>query len=85
MRGEVEFRLSELTRRAEINTLSVLGEVAGEVRRVMDQSQAQTSHAIGSIVQQLEKDIEVAVSSATATSKRATQMAMAEVRSRDVP
>ena len=47
----------------------------------MDQSQAQTSHAIGSVVQQLEKDIEVAASSVTATSKRATQMAMAEVRS----
>ena len=41
----------------------------------------QTSHAVGSVVQQLEKDIEVAASSATVTSKRATQMAMAEVRS----
>ena len=47
----------------------------------MEQSQAQTSHAVGSAVQQLEKEIEVAASSATATSERAMQMAMAKVRS----
>ena len=51
VRGEVESRLTELTRRAEINASSVLGELAGEVRRVVDQSQAQTSHAVGSVVQ----------------------------------
>ena len=81
MRGEVESRLTELTRCAEINASNVLGEVAGEVRRVVDQSQAQTSHAVGSIVQQLEKEIEVAASSTTAMSERAMRMAMAEVRS----
>ena len=36
VRGEVESRLTELTRRAEINASGVLGEVAGEVRRVVD-------------------------------------------------
>ena len=81
MRGENESRLSEVMRRAEINASSVLGEVTGEVRRVVEQSQAQTSHAVGSSVQELEKEIEVAASSATATSECATQMAMAKVRS----
>ena len=80
MREEVESRISELTRRAEINMSNVLGEVTGEVKRVVEQTQAQTSHAIGTAVQQLEKEIEVAVSSATATSERATRMAVAEAR-----
>ena len=68
MRGEVESRMMEMTRRADANTSSVLGEVMGEVKRVMEQTQAQTSHTIGSAFQQLEKEIEVAASGATATS-----------------
>ena len=34
--GGVESRITELMRRAEINALSVLGEVTGEVRRVVE-------------------------------------------------
>ena len=80
MREEVESRLSELSQRAEVNTSSVLGEVAGKVKRVVEQTQAQTSHTVGSAVQQLEKEIEVAASSTTAMSERATRMAVAEAR-----
>ena len=68
VRGEVESRMVEMTRRAETNTSSVLGEVTGEVKRVMKHTQAQTSHTVGSVFQQLEKEIEVAASGATATS-----------------
>ena len=57
-----------------------MGEVAGKVKRVVEQTQAQTSHAVGTAVQQLEKGIEVAASSATATSERATRIAVAEAR-----
>ena len=46
----------------------------------MEQSKAQTSHTIRSAVQQLEKEIEVAASSPTVTSERATRMAVAEAR-----
>ena len=80
MREEVESRISELSQCAKINTSSVLGEVTGEVKRVVEQTQAQTSHAVGTAVQQLEKEIEVAVSSAAATSERTTRMAVAEAR-----
>ena len=73
-------RLSELSQHAEVNTSSVLGEVAGEVKRVVEQTQAQTSHTVGSTVQQLEKEIEVAPSSVTVMSERATRMAVAEAR-----
>ena len=80
MREEVESRLSELSQRAEANTSSILGEVAGEVKRVVEQMQAQTSHTVGSAVQQLEKEIEVAASSATAMLECITQMAIVEAR-----
>ena len=36
VRGEVESRMMELTRRTDANTSSVLGKVTGEVKRVME-------------------------------------------------
>ena len=49
------------------------------VKQVVEQSEAKTSHTVGSVVQQLEKEIEVTASSVTATSEHATQMAVADV------
>ena len=46
----------------------------------MEQSEAQMSRAVGSVVQQLEKEIDVTASSATTTSEHVTQMAIADVR-----
>ena len=81
VREEVESRISELAQRAEISTSSALGEVTGEFWRVVEQTQAQTSHTVGTVVQQLEKEIEVAASGAPATSESVTRMAVAEARS----
>ena len=53
VREEVESRISELTRRAEINTSSMLGEFSGQVKQVVEQSEAQMSRTVGSVVQQL--------------------------------
>ena len=36
VRGEVESRMVEITQHAEATTSSVLGEVTGEVKRVME-------------------------------------------------
>ena len=38
VRGSVESRIEEFAQRAEASTSSVLGEVAGEVKRVMEQT-----------------------------------------------
>ena len=57
----------------------MLGEFTGQVKQVVEQSEAKTSRTIGSAVQQLEKEIEVAVSSTTATSEHTTQMAVADM------
>ena len=38
VRGEVESRIADLMRRAEINTSSVMGVVTGEVKRVVEQT-----------------------------------------------
>ena len=43
VREEVESCISELMRRAEINTSSVLGEFSRQVKQVVEQSEAQTS------------------------------------------
>ena len=58
----------------------MLGEFTGQVKQVVEQSEAQMLRTVGSAIQQLEKEIEVAASSATATSEHATQMAVADVR-----
>ena len=58
----------------------MLGEFSGQVKQVVEQSEAQTSCTVGSAVQQLEKEIEVAASSVTATSEHTTQMAITDVR-----
>ena len=79
VREEVQSRISELLRWAEITTSNVLGEFTGQVKQVVEQSEAQTSRTIGSAVQQLEEEIEVAASSATVTSEHTTQMAVADV------
>ena len=78
---EVESQISELVQRAEISTSSALGEVTGKFRRAVEQTQVQPSHTIGTVVQQLEKEIEVAASGATAMSESVTRMVVAEVRS----
>ena len=80
IREEVESRMSEFLRRAEITKSSMLGEFTGQIKQVVEQREAQMSCAVGSVVQQLEKEIEVAASSVTATSEYATQMAVADVR-----
>ena len=51
VREEVESRISELLRRAEITTSSVLGEFTRQVKQVVEPSKAQTSCTVGSAVQ----------------------------------
>ena len=51
VRGEVESRIAELMQRVEANTSNVLGEFTGEVKWVVEQTQVQTLHAVGSAVQ----------------------------------
>ena len=46
----------------------------------MEHAQAQMSHTVGSAFQQLEKEIEVAASGATATSENVTRLAVAEAQ-----
>ena len=80
VRGEVGSWMVEMTRRAEANTSRVLGDVTGEVKRVMEQTQAQTSHTVGSAVQRWAKEIEVAASGATVMAESVTRLAVAEAQ-----
>ena len=80
MCGEVESRISEFERRAKITTSSVLGEVTGHVKEVVEQNEAKMSHTIGDTLQQLEQEIGVTASSPTVTLEQATQMAVVDAR-----
>ena len=51
MREQVESRIADLTRCTEIGTFSVLGKAIGQVKQFVEQSQAQTSRAVGNAIQ----------------------------------
>ena len=57
-----------------------MGELTGWVKTAVEESQAETSRAVGSAVQQLEREIGVVASSATVTSEQVAQMAVADAR-----
>ena len=81
VREQVESRIADVAKRTEIVASSVVGELTGRVDEAVRRSQADTSRAVGSVVQQLEQEIGVAASSATATSEQVAKMAVADVRS----
>ena len=64
---QVESRIAGMMRHAEIGASSVLGEMSGQVKQMVEQTQSQMSRTVGDVVQQLEREIEVAASSAAAT------------------
>ena len=68
-----------MTRRAEIGASSVLGEMSGQVKQMVEQTQSQMSRTVGDVVQQLEREIEVAASSTAVMSGQATKIAVADV------
>ena len=51
VRKEVESRISELSRHAEVTTSSVVGGITGHVREVVEQSEVKTSRAVGNALQ----------------------------------
>ena len=81
VREQVESRIADLTRRAEISSSSVLGEMTGRVKETVERSQEEMSRAVGSSLQQLEQRIEVAATGATAASVEATKAAVDQTRS----
>ena len=81
MRKEVADRISEFAQCAEDGTASVLGNLVGQVQQAAERTEAQASRAIGTAVQQLEAEIRVVASSATAASERVAKMAVADTRS----
>ena len=83
VREQVESRMMEFSRQAEISASSAKGEMVEQLERVVAQTEAQTSHTAARVVHQLEQDIQVAASSATATSENLTRAAVADVR-RDI-
>ena len=70
-------------KRADDSTSCVAGILMGRVEEVAMQTEAQTLHVAVQVMQQLEKELEAAATSAAAMAKITTDVAMEGVR-RDV-
>ena len=75
---QVESHIADMAKRTEIVASSVVGELTGQVKMAIEQSQAKTSHAIGSAIQQLGEEIGVVASSVTVMSEQVAHMAVAD-------
>ena len=80
VREQVESRIADMSRRTEIASSSVVGEMTGRVKEAVERSQEEMSRAVGSSIQQLEQHIEVAATGATAASAEATKAAVERTR-----
>ena len=49
VRSEVEWRMGEITRRAEASTSSAVGELSGQVKRAEEQSWSRTTRVVGAV------------------------------------
>ena len=83
VRGEVESRVATLAAASEENVARVAAEVDAKVAQVAEYSDARASHVAADVTARLEKDIQVAASSATATAEINTRTAVEGAR-RDI-
>ena len=78
--GKVESRVALLAAQAEASTAEFVGALSEHVKEVAVHYEAQTSCIVGSVLQQLEKEIEAVAVSTAVTSERNTSTAVDDVR-----
>ena len=83
VRGEVESRVATLAAASEENVARVAAEVDAKVAKVAEYSDARASHVTADVTARLEKDIQAAASSATATAEVTTRTVVEGAR-RDI-
>ena len=81
--GVVESRVAALSARADESTAHAMEVLSEQVQRTVVETEARALRTVGTVVQQLEKDIIAAVMSAAATVEVTTRMMVEGVR-RDV-
>ena len=72
MRGDVESRVATLVAASEVSAARVAAEVDAKVAKVAEYSDAHVSHVVADVTARLEKDIQAAASSVTATAEITT-------------
>ena len=78
--GEVESRVASLAVQAKASTTHIANALSKCVSEVMAQTEAKTPRAIGTMAQQLEREIEVVAISTATTSKQKTRSAVDGLR-----
>ena len=81
--GAVESRVAALSARADESTVHAMEFLTEQVRQTVAETEAKVSRTVGTIVQQLEKEITAAATSATAMAE-VTTLTMVEGVRRDV-
>ena len=81
--GEIESKVSSLEAQAATSTAHITDALSKRVGEVMAETEAKTSHVVGTVAQQLEKEIQAVALSTAATAETMTCTAVEGMR-RDV-
>ena len=80
VRDEVASRMEEVAKRLDVSVSNIADVLTGKVQQVAAQFEAQTSHAVGQVAQQLEREVKAVVTSTAATAEQSTRVAVEDVR-----
>ena len=78
VREQVEARIADVTERTEKVASNVVGGLTGHVEKTVRQGQAETSRAVGGIIQQLREEMNVVATSTTAASEEVARKVAAD-------
>ena len=80
VRGEVSSRMAKVAQRSDVSVSNVADALTGRVQQVAAHFEAHTSHAVGQVAQQLEKEVQAVATSTAATAEKTTRAAMDDIR-----
>ena len=76
MRDKVTSQMAEVAKRLDVSVSNVADVLTGKVQQVATQFEAQTSHAVGQVAQQLEREVKAIAMSMAAMAEQSTRVAV---------
>ena len=80
VRDEVSSQMAEVAKHSDVSVSNVADVLTGKVQQVAAQFEAQTSHAVGQVAQQLEREVKAVAMSTAAMAEQLTRVAVEDVR-----
>ena len=71
--------MAEVAKRSDVSVSNVADVLTGKVQQVAAQFEAQTSHTVGQVAQQLEREVKAVATSTAVTAKQSTCVAVEDV------